>query len=193
MFVAQIQPLRAVIAALAVVALAACGRQAPAVADPVEGIPLAQQRTITRNEVGYKWPFNMGAGTIACDGGALFFRADGTTYALSRGAGTRGYANVDAIRRVQGSGPPSDPVSRLTQEARVKLFADVSACATAAGAAGSQRAAECRSRIRERGGVSEPELTKIEAEGVERNWPPLPPILMSLDPITEAGRLLCPS
>jgi hypothetical protein len=192
MFVAQIQPVRAVIGALAVASLAACGRQEPTVADPVEGIPLARQRTITRNEVGYKWPFDMGAGTIACDAGALFFRANGTTYALSRGAGTRGYANVDAIRRVQGSGPPSDPVSRLTQEARMKLFADVTACATA-GAAGSQRSAECKTRIRERGGVSDSELTKIEAEGVERNWPPLPPILMSLDPITEAGRLLCPS
>ena len=97
---------------------------------------------------------------------------------------------MDAIRRVQGSGPPSDPVSRLTQEVREKLFADVSACGDAGG---SQRAAECKTRIRERAGVSEAELTKIEAEGVERNWPPLPPILMSLDPITEAGRLLCPS
>jgi len=185
--------LRVAMTGLAVISLAACGRQAPLVEDPIENLPLAQQRTITRNEVGYKWPFNMGAGTIACDAGALFFRADGTTYALSRGAGTRGYANVDAIRRVQGSGPPSDPVSRLTQEVRMKLFADVSACATGAGSSGSQRAAECRSRIRERSGISEPELTRIEAEGVERNWPPLPPILMSLDPITEAGRLLCPS
>ena len=180
------------LALVAAVALAACGRKAPDVTDPVEGVPLTQQRNITRNEIGYKWPFNMGAGTIACDGGSLFFRADGTTYALSRGAGTRGYANVDAIRRVQGSGPPSDPVSRLTQDARVKVFADVSACGDADGAAGSPRA-ECRTRIRERAGLSETELTKIEAEGVERNWPPRPPILMSLDPITEAGRLLCPS
>jgi predicted small lipoprotein YifL len=181
------------LALVATVALAACGRKAPPVADPVEGVPLAQQRTITRNEIGYKWPFNMGVGTIACDGGALFFRADGTTYALSRSAGTRGYANVDAIRRVQESGPPSDPVGRLTQDVRVKMFADVSACGGAGGATGSQRAAECRTRIRERAGVSETELAKIEAEGVERNWPPLPRILMSLDPISEAGRLLCPS
>ncbi len=72
----------------------------------------------------------------------------------------------------------------------MKVFADVSACGDAAG---SLRAAECKTRIREHAGVSEAELAKIEAEGVERNWPPLPPILMSLDPITEAGRLLCPS
>ena len=178
--VASIRPLRAVVA---VAVLAACGRQPPAVAEPVDGVPLAQQRTITRNEVGYKWPFDMGTGTIACDGGALFFRAGGTTYALSRGAGTRGYAHADAIRRVQGSGPPSDPVSRLTQEVRVKLFADVSACGTAA---------DCRMRLRERAGLSESELAKIEAEGVERNWPPLRPVLMSLDTIVDAARQLCP-
>ena len=184
-------PVPAVLLGITATWLAGSGRGVETVADPVQGVPLAQQRTITRNEVGYKWPFNMGAGTIACDAGALFFRADGTTYALSRGAGTRGYANVDAIRRVQGSGPPSDPVSRLTQDVRMKLFADVSGCAT--GVAGSQLAAACRTRIRERGGVSDSELTKIEAEGVERNWPPLPPVLMSLDVITEAGRMLCPS
>jgi hypothetical protein len=176
---------------MAVAALAACGRQPPAVTDPVQGVPLVQQRTIDRAELGFKWPFDVGTGTIACDGGALFFRSGGTTYALSKGAGTRGYANVNAIRRVQGSGPPSDPVSRLTQEVRMKMFAEVSACA--AGAAGTQLAAECKTRIRERAGVSEAELTRIEAEGVERNWPPLPPILMSLDEITQAGRRLCPS
>ena len=183
--VASIRSLRAV---MAVAALAACSRQPPAVTDPVQGVPLAQQRTIDRAELGFKWPFDVGTGTIACDGGALFFRSGGTTYALSKGAGTRGYANVDAIRRVQGSGPPSDPVSGLTQDVRMKMFADVSAC----GNAGSQRAAECRTRIRERGGVSESELTKIEAEGVERNWPPLPPVLMSLDALAEAARQLCP-
>jgi hypothetical protein len=181
------------LALVAAVALAGCGPRQPAVTDPVEGVPLTQQRNVDRNELGYRWPFTPGVGTIACDGGALFFRTAGTTYALSRGAGTRGHANIDAIRRVQGSGPPSDPVSRLTQDVRVKVFADLSACGDRAGAAGSQRAAECKTRIRERAGVSEAELTKIEAEGVERNWPPLPPILMSLDPVTEAARQLCPS
>jgi hypothetical protein len=182
--------LRALVA-IGAMTLVGC-RQEPDVTDPVENVPLTQQRNIDRNELGYKWPFTPGVGTIACDGGALFFRTGGTTYALSRGAGTRGYANVDAIRRVQGSGPPSDPVSRLTQGVREKVFADVSACGDAAGA-GSQRAAECKARVRERAKVSEDELTKIEAEGVERNWPPRPPILMSLDPITEAARPLCPS
>ena len=36
-------------------------------------------------------------------------------------------------------------------------------------------------------GCRKPSSTRIEAEGVERNWPPLQRILMSLDPIFEAG------
>src|SRR4029453_1646205 len=117
-------------AAIGTIAVSGCSKQCTTVAEPLEGIPLTQQRTIDRNELGYKWPFDVGTGTIACDGGALFFRAGGTTYALSRGAGTRGYADIDAIRRVQGSGPPSDPVARLTQDERMKIFAQSSACSS---------------------------------------------------------------
>ena len=156
--------------ALAMMALAGCRDTRPAVEDPLEGVPLTQQRTITQSDLGYKWPFTVGAGTIACDGGALFFRAGGTTYALSQGAGTRGYANVNAIRRVQGSGPPSDPVSRITQDLRMKLFARRPACGAAADAvsrANARRASASAIACRR------PSSLSIEAEGVERNWPPL--------------------
>jgi hypothetical protein len=97
------------VVSVAVLSQAGCGRSTVVVVDPVPGVPPAQQRTITRSELGYQWPFIVGVGTVACDGGLLVFRSGGTTYALSRGAGTRGYANVDALRAVQGSGPPSDP------------------------------------------------------------------------------------
>jgi hypothetical protein len=176
------------LASLGMIAHCSCGKQTPTIADPVEGIPLSQQRTIDRNELGYKWPFGMGTGTIACDGGALFFRAGGTTYALSRGAGTRGSADIDAIRRLQGSGPPSDPVSRLTQEERMKIFAQSSACSSEApGSVG-----DCKARLRARSSISESELTRVEAEGAERSWPPLKPPWMSLDAVIDAARQLCP-
>jgi hypothetical protein len=175
-------------AGVATLVLSACTKSTATVADPVEGIPLAQQRTIDRNELGYKWPFEVGTGTIACDGGALSFRTGGTTYALSRGAGTRGYADIDAIRRTQGSGPPGDPVSRLTQEERMKIFAQSSACGS--GSAGS--VGDCRARLRTRSNISESELTRVEAEGAERYWPPLKPPLMSLDALADAARQLCP-
>jgi Protein of unknown function (DUF2511) len=180
------------LALVAAVALAACGRKEATVTDPVEGVPMHQQLTISRSEVGHTWPFTAGTGTLACDGGALFFRTGGTTYALSKGAGTRGYANVDTIRLVQGAGPPSDPVSRLTQDVRTKLFAQAAECASTSSTAESARVAECKARIRVRSGITESELTRIEAEGVERNWPPLPPVLMSLDSMIAAARQLCP-
>jgi hypothetical protein len=122
----------------------------------------------------------------------LAFRSGGTTYALSGEAGSRGYANVDAVRAVQGSGPPSDPVRRLTQDVRMKVFAETSACGSATDAAESRRVSDCKTRLRERSGVSDSELTRIDAEGVERNWPPLKPALMSLDAVITAAGQLCP-
>ena len=118
--------------ALAMMAAAGCRDTRPAVEDPLPGVPLTQQKTITLNDLGHEWPFTVGAGTIVCDAGALSFRAGGTTYALSQGAGTRGYANINAVRRRQGSGPPSDPVSGVTQDLRMKIFAQASECGAAA-------------------------------------------------------------
>ena len=181
-----------VLVAITTMGLAGCGSRVETVTDPVTGVPAAQQRTIDRAELGFKWPFDVGTGTIACDGGALFFRSGGTTYALSKGAGTRGYANVDAIRRVQGSGPPSDPLPGVNQDVRMKLFAQSYGCGIADDNAGRHRVAECKARIRTANKLTESDLTRIEAEGVERFWPPLKPPLMSLDPLVEAARQLCP-
>jgi hypothetical protein len=183
---------QAAVVSIAALSQAGCGRSTPAVVDPVPEVPPVQQRTITRSELGYQWPFIVGVGTVACDGGVLAFRSGGTTYALSREAGSRGYANVDAVRAVQGSGPPSDPVSRLTQDVRMKVFAETSACGNATDAAQSRRVSDCKTRVRERSGVSDSELTRIDAEGVERNWPPLKPVLVSLDAVITAAGRLCP-
>jgi hypothetical protein len=183
---------QAAVVSIAAVSQAGCGRSTPVVSEPVPGVPTAQQRTITRTELGYQWPFTVGVGTVACDGGALAFRSGAKTYALSREAGTRGYANVDAIRQVQGGGPPSDPVSRLTQDVRMNLFAQTSACGNAPDGERSRRGSDCKARVRERSGVSDSELTRIEAEGVERNWPPLKPVLISLDAVIAAAGQLCP-
>jgi hypothetical protein len=179
--------------AAAAIVLTACRANAPAVTDPVEGVPLAQQRPLSRNDLSYKWPFTPGTGTIACDGGALFFRTGGTTYALSRGAGTRGYASIDQIRLTQGGGPPSDPVSRITQETRMKIFAQVADCGAPSSTKGAATVAACKARVQQRHELTAEELAKIEAEGVERNWPPRPVQLMSIDPVIEAARQLCPS
>ena len=49
----------------------------------------------------------------------------------------------------------------------------------------------CKARIRERYRLSETDLTRIEAEGAERYWPPLELPFMSLDPVIDRARPLC--
>src|SRR5262245_42823561 len=64
------------IAALAVLALAACG-----------GSGANQSETINRDSFDGTWPFTVDAGTLRCDGsdgfGSVTFEADGTVYALN--------------------------------------------------------------------------------------------------------------
>ena len=62
----------------------------------------------------------------------------------------------------------------------------------AADGEGSRRVSDCKARVRERSGVSDSELTRIEGEGVERNWPPRKPVLISLDAVIAAAGQLCP-
>jgi hypothetical protein len=114
------------------------------------------------------------------------FRAGGVNYALHGRPGLPGLARIDAIQSTQGLGPPSNPLGRLTQETRLDIFAKVSACERTAMPAG------CRQRLREDFRLSEPDLKQIEAEGIERFWPPLTAPLKSLDPLVEAGLKLCP-
>jgi hypothetical protein len=169
-------------------AMASCRDTPPPVEEPMPGVPLTQQRTISHSDLGHEWPFTVGTGTIVCDAGALSFRAAGAAYALSQGAGTRGYANINAVRRRQGSGPPSDPVSSVKQDDRMKIFAQASEC----GAAADAISRACKARIRERYHLQESDLTRIEAEGAERYWPPLELPFMSLDPVIAMARQLCP-
>ena len=165
-------------------AAAACS-SASAPVDPIDAVPAAQQRTITRNEFGFRWPFTAGVGTLGCRDGAVMFRNAGTTYALND-AGARQFPPVDPLRRIQGSGPPTDPVSRLTQGTREKIFAGMSACSRLA-----TGAAACRDGLQASHNVTDDELGKIEAEGIERRWPPVEPVHMSLAPVLAAGLKLC--
>lgn len=50
----------------------------------------------------------------------------------------------------------------------------------------------CKQRLREVHAISPAELQQIEAEGLERSWPPLAPNRVPLDPLIEAGSRLCP-
>ena len=151
------------------------------VADPIPGIPENTQRTIARTEFPRQWPFAVGTGTLGSLDEGVVFRVDGTTYALNDAAAARGFARVEPIRLTQHR-TPSNPLVRLTQNRRMQIFSESSACVDSA---------PCKQRIRALHAISDAELKQVEAEGDERRWPPLSPERVSLSPIIDAGLKLC--
>jgi hypothetical protein len=139
---------------------------------------------VNRSEFRYAWPLSIGVGTLGCVGNAVVFRANGVSYALNEAAASRGFAAVAPIRQTQGSGPPANPLRRLTQDNRMRIFSAFAACEGA-------NAADCQRRVRIANALSEAEMTQIDAEGKERFWPPLEPKRIDLQPLIDAGVKLC--
>jgi hypothetical protein len=169
----------------------ACGSRSPAIRDPVPGIPATQQRTVTRSDFRWHWPFAVGVGTLGCDSGAVVLQTGGVTYALNDAAKARGFASVQPLQISVSSGP-RNPLARLKQGTRMQIFARAIACSRMANESPSTASA-CSQRLRDTHGLSDDELTQIEAEGAERRWPPLPPEYRSLAPLVDAGLKLCPA
>lgn len=168
----------------ALMVVGACDR-AGTIRDPIENIPISRQRTISRSDLGFRWPLSVGAGTLACDDTeAIVFRNQGITYLLrGQRAGTH---DIQAVRMPEPAAPPSNPLKRLKQAEREEMFRQVSQCdSQAANEAGCRRAAV------QRFGLSDAEWDQIDVEGHERRWPPLSRGWMSLDPLIAAGRALC--
>src|SRR6266536_170332 len=104
-----------------------CGSHQALIDDPVEGIPLSHQTTISRAGFGFRWPLSVGGGTLACDDrGAILFRARSVTYAVS-GART-GALDIAPLRIPAPSAPPSNPLKRIKQTQRMEAFASMLAC-----------------------------------------------------------------
>ena len=170
-------------ATLVLLSLGIACRRARPIADPIPDVPLTQQRAVQRHDFDPGWPFEISAGTLGCSGGAVVFRTSGVTYALNDAARSR-FASPDPIRVFQ-SAAPTNPLGRITQEERMRIFAASSACDRGDGAP------QCRQRLRERAGLSDAELKQVDAEGVERRWPPLERERVPLDAVSAAGLRLC--
>ncbi|HEX5474988.1 MAG TPA: DUF2511 domain-containing protein [Vicinamibacterales bacterium] len=153
--------------------------------DPIAGIPPARQRAVNRTDFGWQWPFSVGLGTLGCSSGAVVFRAAGVTYALNDAARSRGYAPATPIRVAVPSAAPSHPLARLKQNERMQIFASITTCDHGVGPI------VCRQRVRDSHGLSDADVRQVEAEGLERTWPPLVRPLRPLQPVVEAGVLLC--
>ena len=171
--------------ALCITLAAGCGAPDGRVDDPVAGVALSRQQTISRAGFGFQWPLSVGVGTLACDdAGVILFRTQGVTYVLS---GMRpGAADIQPLRIPEPSALPSHPLDRLKQSERMEAFTSMTACRS------RDRTDEaCRRAVLARFGLSTDDWTSIEAEGRERQWPPLVRALMPLDPLIAAGRALC--
>jgi hypothetical protein len=169
----------------AMLASAACGA---GVTDPVPDFPAAQQRAVTRAQFGLDWPFDAAAGTIACKNGAVAFRTSGETYAINEAAARLGLRRVDGLLRLQRGVPPTNPLSRLRQEDRQRIFRQSMLCEKFAV---PESVTRCKAELRDGSGLTAAELTQIEVEGQERRWPPLVLQPASLDALTRAGLKLC--
>ena len=172
------------VSCVALALVTGCGR-AGSVPDPIEGISLSRQRTISRSELGFRWPLSVGVGTLACDeAGAVLLRNQGETYLVS--GRRQGARDISALRLPEPAAPPSNPLGRLEQAKRQEAFRQMTRCDSS-----QPDRAECRRAGLQRLGLSEAEWHQIDVEGHERRWPPLARESMSLDSIIAAGRELC--
>jgi hypothetical protein len=173
-----------VLTSCALLCAAGCGSHETPITGAVPGVPLSHQRTITRGEFGFRWPLSVGVGVLACDQqGAILFRTQGTTYELSGNPGNG--SDVQVLRVAEGSGPPTNPLRRITQVDRMRAFESVTSCAS------HPNDTHCVDKTLQRLGISRDDWALIEAEGKERRWPPLTRDMMPLDPLLAAGRDLC--
>lgn len=168
---------------------AACGGGPQRIEDPIPDLPLNQQRSVMRSDFGWRWPFVIGVGTLGCASGAVVFRTGDVTYALNSPAMAKGFPSARPIQLTVHSGP-RNPLVRIKQDERVRIFAQAAACSGAGGPPAHSGA--CRQRLQETHGVTDDELTQIEAEGNERRWPPLPAEYASVSTVVDAGLKLCP-
>jgi hypothetical protein len=164
--------------------LTACSGRDVRIEDRIADIPASQQMAISRRELTDGWPFIPAEGALGCLSDAVVFRAAGVSYALNDAARSRGYAQVDPIV-LTTPGRPSNPLGRITQDERMRVFAAADACRV------HPQPSVCRQELARAHTLTSDELAQIEVEGRERSWPPVPRHPRSLTPVLNAGLALC--
>jgi len=114
------------------------------------------------------------------------FRTQGIDYALNDAARSRGIRPIDPIWEDRSEGWPSNPLKRIPQDTRKRVYAEFAACQES-----QNSLSACRDRVRVSAQLTDAELEQIIAEGVERRWPPQKPNRKSLDPLLAVGAKLC--
>ena len=96
--------------------------------DAIPNIPPEAQRYVSRSELGLLWPLEIGQGTIGCVSGAVVSAIQGVDYALNDAARSRGYRPIDPIWEDRTEGWPSNPLKRISQDMRKRIYAELAAC-----------------------------------------------------------------
>jgi hypothetical protein len=169
----------------------------------------SNEREITRDEYGDRWPFTVERGILSCTDNAVVLTTGGTAYAVNGQARTRGYAPTEPIWREATLSLSVSPVARLPVETRQQIFRATVGCEDEGNdeaerrlpvtpgniekhlALASQLTDTCKAGVRKQHALTADEHERIGNEGVAHSWPPLTPTRVNIGPIIDDGLQLC--
>lgn len=148
---------------------------------------------IARSDAPASWPFIFEAGELRCQRLdaqrlAVLLIAEGQTYGLNGTAKGAGHPAADPVVKPRGPLGNIEPVSRVAEPSRRRIFAELVGCEDSGGGTA------CKEALRRRERLSEVEFKTISNEGLVSSWPPLaPPPPMDVSPFIRRGLALCES
>lgn len=157
------------------------------------GCGAAQERPLSRADLGADWPFTVDAGVLACEpGNHVVFRTGGKTYAINGSAkgasATNGYVDSDPIVVRRPLGETKERVDRLAEADRQRLFTALVDCEARAA---DEAIARCKAQVRADATLTDREGSLIAEEGINAGWPPMSPFLASVSDVIQRGLELC--
>lgn len=157
------------------------------------GCAAANERSLSRADVGADWPFTVDAGVLACEpGNHVVFKAGGKTYAINGSAkgaaAANGYVDSDPIVARRPLGETKERVDRLAEAERQRLFTALVDCEARAA---DEAIARCKAQIRTDAKLTDHEGSLIAEEGINAGWPPMSPFLASVSGVIQRGLELC--
>lgn len=160
-------------------------------ASPAAPAPRVDTMRISHAEATEGWPFTFEAGELRCQRIdaqrlAVLLIADGRTYGLNGTARDAGHPSADAVTKPRGALGNIEPVGRLPEPSRRRIFTELVRCEDSDGVSA------CKEAVRRRERLSEVEFKAISNEGILASWPPLPPPpAMDVSPFIRRGLALC--
>ncbi len=153
-------------------------------------------REVSRSEFGERWPFTVDRGVVRCDNNAITFATDGNVYAVNGVAKSRGIAAIEPIWRATHVRMNYEPLTRIAVAERKAVYRGIIDCEDKQEddpdiQKAAKVAEQCKAALRRHYSITDKEIEQIGSEGLAENWPPLPPVRVSIGPIIDLGLSLC--